>query len=306
MQEQTNQNIVDHNYLETNESNEKVLLTNKENNVKIFSKRGRKSTVPPEIREQTRRIKKQNIERSRRACIATKMTELHRLAMSLIGLDVSDQRKTEKVDILGICYEVFENVSILLNERPELKEKLKQMCHAIGNKSFIKRQELIDNHNNDCITSKLDHLDTYSNKSQLSIICEKENYDPSSENFLIPSELSAFTPIQKIQHPNKNHLEYHSTPIQLLLPTTDSGYFELYSSSSTIDDMNAINLQTINKYDISYECQSQDNYVYSPQTFPYSNSIITSLKSKENISLTNQISVNTSNNSKDVWRPYLD
>ncbi|VDO70685.1 unnamed protein product [Schistosoma mattheei] len=52
-------------------------------------KYGRQSTIPLEYRDQTRRLKKQNLERRRRACISDKMNALHNLAMNLIGKDVS-------------------------------------------------------------------------------------------------------------------------------------------------------------------------------------------------------------------------
>uniref|UniRef100_A0A5K3EQS5 BHLH domain-containing protein n=1 Tax=Mesocestoides corti TaxID=53468 RepID=A0A5K3EQS5_MESCO len=52
-------------------------------------RRGPKSTLPREQREANRKIKKQNMERRRRACITERMIVLHDLAMSLIGENVS-------------------------------------------------------------------------------------------------------------------------------------------------------------------------------------------------------------------------
>lgn len=52
---------------------------------------------------------------------------MHSLMLTLLNIfflkkflsaKISEQQKTEKVDILGMCYEVFKNVAVLLNENP--------------------------------------------------------------------------------------------------------------------------------------------------------------------------------------------
>ncbi|TGZ59207.1 hypothetical protein CRM22_009207 [Opisthorchis felineus] len=90
-------------------------------------RRGRRSLVPPELRAQTRRLKKQNLERRRRACISDKMNALHALALDLIGLKVPSHQKPEKADILNICYRIFEEVSKLVSENPELRSRLQRI-----------------------------------------------------------------------------------------------------------------------------------------------------------------------------------
>ncbi|CAH8831859.1 unnamed protein product [Trichobilharzia szidati] len=293
---QVNQNILDVN---NSESNEKKCIPskNEEPTTKTCSKRGRKSTVPREIREQTRRIKKQNIERSRRACIANQMTELHKLAMNLIGLEISEQTKIEKVDILRICYEVFGNVGILLNERPDLKEKLKQMCHSVQTKSLSKHQEVKDNNSENSTPSNLYTMDTSTRNTQSSPIMynNKENYNPIDNNILIPSELSAFTPIRRIK--DEQNFEYHSTPIQLPSLTADSGYFDIYSSLSTTPLRTTENIHSTNL--------QINSYTYPHQTYKQDDTSVIALQSKENI-LKYEKSSTTSSDSKDVWRPYLD
>ncbi|KAA3675268.1 uncharacterized protein DEA37_0009855 [Paragonimus westermani] len=87
-------------------------------------KRGRRSLLPPEQREQTRRLKKQNMERRRRACISDKMTALHNLAMEIIGIDPQTQLKIEKADILSNCHLVFEEVAEIARGDPVLQERL--------------------------------------------------------------------------------------------------------------------------------------------------------------------------------------
>ncbi|KAF6778009.1 hypothetical protein AHF37_02454 [Paragonimus kellicotti] len=87
-------------------------------------KRGRRSLLPPEQREQTRRLKKQNMERRRRACISDKMTALHNLAMEIIGIDPQTQLKIEKADILSTCHLVFEEVAEIARGDPAFQERL--------------------------------------------------------------------------------------------------------------------------------------------------------------------------------------
>ncbi|CAH8462426.1 unnamed protein product [Schistosoma guineensis] len=294
-------NTMDVNPIENN-GNKKIHLINIESNdMKTCSRRGRKSTIPPELREQTRRIKKQNIERSRRACIANKMSELHKLAMNLIELNISEQQKTEKVDILGMCYEVFKNVAVLLNENPELKEKLKQMCHEVRSKFFNKQHDISNNHY-DITVNKSNQSITHSTIHQSPSSWNKENYNLTNQSLLIPSELSAFTPISKIKDTNLHNftqLNYQSTPIQLPFIINDSGYFEMNHSSPSFIHTNPIHLRTVHMSD---EC------IYTPQSSSLQmNSIISKLQSKENI-LVNETHTNHHETTKEniMWRPYLD
>ncbi|CAH8445671.1 unnamed protein product [Schistosoma turkestanicum] len=95
-------------------------------------RRGRRSNVPPEIREQTRRLKKQNMERRRRACISDKMNALHNLAMNLIGIDPNEYHKVEKADILNLCQSVFEGIFNMTKDEPELKARLRKLRHNLN------------------------------------------------------------------------------------------------------------------------------------------------------------------------------
>ncbi|VDP97871.1 unnamed protein product [Trichobilharzia regenti] len=91
------------------------------------SRRGRRSAIPPEIREQTRRIKKQNMERKRRACISDKINALHNLAMNLIGVDSHEYHKVEKADILNLCHSVFRGIANIVKDDPELQLRLRKL-----------------------------------------------------------------------------------------------------------------------------------------------------------------------------------
>ncbi|CAH8473094.1 unnamed protein product [Heterobilharzia americana] len=106
--------------------------TNTVSQSKTPSRRGRRSSIPPEIREQTRRLKKQNMERKRRARISDKMNALHNLAMNLIGVDPVESYKVEKADILNLCYSVFERVANIAKDKPELQVRLKKLRHSLN------------------------------------------------------------------------------------------------------------------------------------------------------------------------------
>ncbi|CAH8831862.1 unnamed protein product [Trichobilharzia szidati] len=98
---------------------------------KVPSRRGRRSNVPPEIREQTRRLKKQNMERRRRACISDKMNALHNLAMNIVGIDPEKCGKVEKADILNLCHAVFQGIANISKDEPELRSRLQKLRHTL-------------------------------------------------------------------------------------------------------------------------------------------------------------------------------
>ncbi|CAH8465009.1 unnamed protein product [Schistosoma curassoni] len=102
------------------------------------SRRGRRSTIPMEIRDEVRRLKKRNTERQRRACISDKMNALHNLAMKLIGEDPSKHSKMEKNDILEICYTIFEGIAKILKDRPELLSRLHKLTSTSQETNNIK------------------------------------------------------------------------------------------------------------------------------------------------------------------------
>ncbi|CAH8452478.1 unnamed protein product [Dicrocoelium dendriticum] len=100
-------------------------------------RRGRRTDIPPEQREQTRRMKKQNLERRRRACITDKLNALHTLAMKLIGLDPNERQKAEKADILTTCYKVLEGIAEVAREKPDLQSRLNQLRSQIPELAIV-------------------------------------------------------------------------------------------------------------------------------------------------------------------------
>ncbi|GAA48547.1 hypothetical protein CLF_101737, partial [Clonorchis sinensis] len=75
------------------------------------------------------------MERRRRACITDKMNALHNLAMDLIGEDPKQYQKTEKADLLNICYAVFENVVSIVKEQPEIQLRIQQLSDQFRDKN---------------------------------------------------------------------------------------------------------------------------------------------------------------------------
>ncbi|CAH8460674.1 unnamed protein product [Schistosoma mattheei] len=122
------------------------------------SRRGRRSTIPMEIRDEVRRLKKRNTERQRRACISDKMNALHNLAMKLIGEDPSKHSKMEKNDILGICYTIFEGIAKILKDRPELLSRLHKLTSTSQETNNIKPISS----SSDSINIKSNHLNSLS------------------------------------------------------------------------------------------------------------------------------------------------
>ncbi|VDM02777.1 unnamed protein product [Schistocephalus solidus] len=92
-------------------------------------KRGRKSNVPPAQREQNRKLKKQNMERRRRACIADKLSALHNLAISIIGESPKEQpqQRIEITDILNQCVTVFQGLSEVVKSNPDLQASMRRL-----------------------------------------------------------------------------------------------------------------------------------------------------------------------------------
>ncbi|VDL92987.1 unnamed protein product [Schistocephalus solidus] len=88
---------------------------------------------PVEQREYTRRIKKQNMERRRRASISDKISAMYYLASSMIGVESQrqQQQKIEKADILSFCLSVLNGFSELLQTRPDLQEKVKKLYSLV-------------------------------------------------------------------------------------------------------------------------------------------------------------------------------
>ncbi|KAL5109507.1 hypothetical protein TcWFU_009798 [Taenia crassiceps] len=88
---------------------------------------GKRSLPLLDDREMRRKVKKQDMERRRRACISDKLSALHGLAVSLVG-EKPQQRSRQRMeitDILNQCVSVLERLSELVKSEPELQLKLR-------------------------------------------------------------------------------------------------------------------------------------------------------------------------------------
>ncbi|KAM3175238.1 hypothetical protein ACTXT7_008887 [Hymenolepis weldensis] len=71
-------------------------------------------------------LKKQNKERLRRARISDQITQLHNLALSIIGTEKAKETtiRCEKIEMLTFCQEVLISMAHLMKERPDVKRRL--------------------------------------------------------------------------------------------------------------------------------------------------------------------------------------
>ncbi|VDK39445.1 unnamed protein product [Taenia asiatica] len=157
--------------------------------------KGKRSLSPLDDREMRRKVKKQNMERRRRACISDKLSALHGLAVSLVG-EKPRQRSRQRMeitDILNQCVNVLERLSELVKSEPELQLKLRGLKIPLAKESSEKQRQGRQNS-----TSML---------KEKVIKEEKENESPHA---------SAFTPVRR------HRMAATSTPLAapLLLSTS--------------------------------------------------------------------------------------
>ncbi|CAH8487789.1 unnamed protein product [Heterobilharzia americana] len=200
------------------------------------SRRGRRSTVPLEIRDQVRRLKKQHTERQRRACISDKMNALHNLAMKLIGEVPVKHSKMEKTDILGICYTIFEGIARILKDRPELLNRLHNLASSCleikDSKNTCQYSDSISLQSNSSITS-----------SKYSYKHEKKSRQKNVSHQSFQSELYS----SSIQEVNKN-----------LSPVSCQNINEIVNSCIKMETkqfFNENNEKFNSVYNKSYKCQ---------------------------------------------------
>ncbi|KAL5972124.1 hypothetical protein TSMEX_000151 [Taenia solium] len=156
--------------------------------------KGKRSLPLLDDREMRRKVKKQNMERRRRACISDKLSALHGLAVSLVG-EKPQQRSRQRMeitDILNQCVNVLERLSELVKSEPELQLKLRGLKLPLAKESSEKQRRGRQNS-----TSMLKKV----------IEEEKENEPPHA---------SAFTPVRR------HRMATTSTPLAapLLLSTS--------------------------------------------------------------------------------------
>ncbi|VDL92989.1 unnamed protein product [Schistocephalus solidus] len=80
-------------------------------------------------------IKKQRMERRRRACISDKMNALHNLAVSLVGQDPEKFQRVEKADILANCLGVLQGLYEVVQQQPDLKVELQKIGSKLASQA---------------------------------------------------------------------------------------------------------------------------------------------------------------------------
>uniref|UniRef100_A0A5K3ER55 BHLH domain-containing protein n=1 Tax=Mesocestoides corti TaxID=53468 RepID=A0A5K3ER55_MESCO len=185
--------------------------------------RGRKPLLPVDDREMKRRVKKQNMERRRRACISDKLSALHSLAVSLVGEKPHQQtqQRTEITDILNQCVNVLQGLSDFVKSEPELQAKM----HRLG--------------------VPLKEPDQHSKAASTSKVAKDED---DQEN--VPARSSAFTPVGSHRMSTSTPLAPRPVLLTEDLPTfrqkresTDSGYCWLTSPPEHTPSSSSLNTE---------------------------------------------------------------
>ncbi|CAH8460798.1 unnamed protein product [Schistosoma mattheei] len=295
-------------------------------------KYGRQSTIPLEYRDQTRRLKKQNLERRRRACISDKMNALHNLAMNLIGKDPTEYHKIEKTDILNVCHSVFKNVVAIVNEQPDILERVHQLRDKFYDKlitnhsSGSKNKHNISNDENNNSNEKF-HLGNYIPYNHPLKIYSNDNsndYDMNKQcnslNTSISNDISS-------QLTNHNSFQYfnaklHSTPLismKTLKTSTDNNkniksvvttsYSQsLDSGIEDVEDIQSINCTQSKQLLQMSQRISKRNYCNTSQPVEneaYEQIIDLSFKKQKQTNHYHE-EVHQTKEEQNVWRPYLD
>ncbi|CAH8445722.1 unnamed protein product [Schistosoma turkestanicum] len=301
-------------------------------------KLGRPCGIPLEYRDQTRRLKKQNLERRRRACISDKMNALHNLAMNLIGKDPTQYHKIEKTDILNICHNVFEKVVAIVNEQPDILERVHQLRNKLDDKlipdhsyASKNKQNICNDENND--SNEKSHLNNYIPFNHpLKMYSHNNTNDDDNDGQC--NSLTTFNPNESSSPlSNQNSLQYfnrklHSTPLtsmKVLKPLTDNHHIIQpilnisYSQSldSGIDDIentqldvacksqsiNCIQSQQLLKMSQRLFKQNNDTIKQSMENEIYEQIVDLSFKKQKH---TNNMEIHQTREESKVWRPYLD
>ncbi|EUB59797.1 hypothetical protein EGR_05273 [Echinococcus granulosus] len=145
---------------------------------------GKRPLLPLDDREMRRKVKKQNMERRRRAYISDKLSSLYDLAISLIGEKPHHQshQRTEIVDMLNQCVSVLQSLLEFLKTEPELQLKLRRLELTSIKESSDKQRRRRQS----------------STMSRGAVVAVKENVLPRA---------SAFTPV------GRNRMTITSTPL---------------------------------------------------------------------------------------------
>ncbi|VDN99484.1 unnamed protein product [Rodentolepis nana] len=131
--------------------------------------RGKRSITPIDDREMRRRVKKQNMERRRRACISDKLTALHSLAVSLIGEKPQQQtnQRTEITDMLNQCVNVLKGISEFVKSEPELQAKMHRLSIKSSNAPEDQKRRKRVNQNEPSSSTSTERFEEDENKENV-------------------------------------------------------------------------------------------------------------------------------------------
>ncbi|CAI2737647.1 unnamed protein product [Dicrocoelium dendriticum] len=208
----------------------------------------------------------------------------------MAGIDHRTHRRQEVLDILDICYRVFDCAASLINRRPELQSELRRtfavhkMCVA----------DAVTELNNPCRTPHLGSED-------------KETHHANQIAEFNLSPYSAFTPIRSILHRFSSNTAYESHPTsvescfgahQNHIPTADS----IYNDSIPKDYSHHIPLPFRPSGDLASTPLTSAHRVVDQSEI---DSGISACIAHGTNSVTPRLS-NDSEHKSDIWRPYLN
>ncbi|CAH8459890.1 unnamed protein product [Schistosoma rodhaini] len=306
-------------------------------------KHGRQSKLPLEYRDQTRRLKKQNLERRRRACISDKMNALHNLAMNLIGKDPTEYHKIEKTDILNICHSVFKNVVAIVSEQPDILERVHELRDKFSDKlisdhsNASKNKQNINNNKNNNSNDKFDvnTYISYNHPLKMYSHDHSNDYDINRQCNSLNTSISNDTSSQSTDHNSSSqyfNVKLHSTPLtsmKILKTSTDNYNIKPIVTTSYSQSLDSGIEDTVNtQLNISYKSQSI-NCTQSPQLLHMSQRIFKQNYYNINQPVENEIceqiidlsfkkqkqtnhhhhhdeEIHQTKAEQNVWRPYLD
>ncbi|CAL8107523.1 unnamed protein product [Calicophoron daubneyi] len=275
------------------------------------------------------------MERRRRACISDKMNALYNLAMSIIGEDPMQYQKTEKADILNVCYAVFENVVNVINEQPDVRQRVQKLSdqfrnkttppHPPSNESHVQNTQSLESKwiegedRENCPPSAVVQM-TLGNRNYGSNISEGESVCQPKIRTAQKSSTPSGTPLRRLQpcfnptclnnDPSNPQFSRNQSSAQM---NTHYGHYILSPYSVRLPlkcRMSANKLKLQPNFDWTLTCQPcplqpGDRSGDSSAKYPSAEMPLNILSSDE-VLRQHSKTLNSGQSNSFVWRPYLD
>ncbi|VDO67551.1 unnamed protein product [Schistosoma margrebowiei] len=233
-------------------------------------------------------MKKQNMERRRRACISDKMNALHNLAMNLIGIDPHECHKVEKADILNLCHSVFKGIANIAKDEPELQTRLRKLRHNLIDSSSCTaslphKSALLTTSDSNEHTYKINKLDNDKHNSQNEKNQEIYQFQENQDNRL-QGHHHLHRPHNQQQYPHLNNTISLSSSSTIL--TTSITHNDMNQSKDENNKENRIPKLIIKNPLLSKNYHINDcitsSMVKTPTSLPVNNLYLNSMVNSQN------------------------